>query len=968
MPSDRLRSIPTGAFALSILLLLLPASLTGQETGAVSGTVVEQGTQNPLSGAQISVEGLQIGTLTNESGQFTLRGVPTGSQTLRVQLIGYEQAEQTVTVDAGQTASVEFAIRTSAVEMEELVVTGTGGEVQRSQLGNTISTIDASQTVNNSPVTSVDELLQGRSAGVDVDFNSGTVGTGGTINIRGTSSIALNSTPVVYIDGVRVDASADDEIYLGGQDISRLQDLNPSEIDRIEVVKGAAAATLYGTQGSNGVIQIFTKEGQAGETQWTFKVEQGFERLPTDTFPGRMFTQFVNPDNGFRARDPKQEVRNGHHQSYFLSARGGGGDARFYLSGSFERAEGSVTPKVNWNNDAAGRVNLDVSLTEDLTLDSNVGVVFNQLRIPEGDNGLHGVYSSLDVGVPYTATPERPYGERFGSFEAVQANKKVQTVLRSTSGITLRHNPSPELSQSLTFGFDWYNSEFSDYFPFGYEGVGHPQGSKEINDKRVQDLTLDYKATWSSDVSEEISSSLTVGTQGNFSNRVNVRSEGSQFPGPGTSTVNSAALTEGTETRVQEVNAGVFGQERIGFWDRLYLNLGLRADGNSAFGGEFTVALYPKASLAYNISNEDFWPSDVISTMKLRAAYGQSGLAPAQFAADRTYAPVSAKQGSPAVTPANRGNPDLGPETSEEYSAGFDAGLWGDRVGVNFTVYQQRTKDALIDKQFPPSEGFLQQQLTNIGEIENKGVELSVDGVLVQEEEFNWRTQLSLTGQENTVTDMGEIEEINIGGFSGIRVREGYPVQSIWGYVMESWDPESRQHTASDTVVYKGHANPTWTGALNTSFTYDRFTFRAMGNFELGAHKNNFTRWWNTRIRTGDDYLSLVEQPHGTPTPAADSLVDYVRTVGTQVFVSPRDFLASQELSLEYRVPGNIAGMLGMDRATVRLSARRLEVWHNFTGISPQANAGGGSSLDRGGEFNTVPPAKTFMLTVQTSF
>jgi hypothetical protein len=696
---------------------------------------------------------------------------------------------------------------------------------------------------------------------------------------------------------------------------------------------------------------------------------QGLQRMPTDTFPGQLYDQFVGP-TGFRAHNPKKIVENGHIHSYSASVAGGTETVTYYVSGNYRGEEGSVAPATNFLKQGSVTSNMSAVLAEGLTLGVRSSFVTSRARIPDNDNGLHGVYSQAVSAIPYTADEDRVFGERWGSFDWNQTLENRQTVFRNTTGVTVQHRPSERFNQSFTAGIDWFREESTELFPFAYKGAGHPLGSRANWDRFFRDITVDYKATLTNQLTEGITSDFTVGTQGNFTNTIRVVAEGENFPGPGVSTVSATSLTEGQERRVEEINAGIFVQETVGLGDKVFITGGLRADGNSAFGNEFDIQFYPKASVAYDITRESFWPADRIPTMKLRFAYGTSGLAPAQFAADRTFEPISAEEGVPAVTPGNIGDPELGPETSTEYEIGFDAGFWQDRVGLEFTAFYQKTTDALLEKEETPTLGFLSPQLRNIGEIRNKGIELGVNALLLQRVDWQWSARMNFSAQSNRVESLGGAVPFSTSGISGGWVKEGYPVQGIWGYDLKSWDPVARKHTRSDTIVYRGQSDPTWFGSFSTDLRWRDLTLSAMFDYEGGNVITNFTRWWLIRVKTGDDYLSRVEAPHGTPTPASDSILDYALTLGDQapLFVSPGDYLTLRELALTYQLPEDLPGRVGLGRTTIRLSGRDLLEWSRYVGLSPQVEWNGSVNLGRGGEFDTQPPLRRFTISIRTMF
>ena len=956
---------------LAVVLILCAAVAGGalfapahaQQTGSVTGTVSNVATGRPISGVQVHIPGTSLGTLTAASGQYTITNVPVGEVTVVADMIGFGRESRTVTVTPGTAATLNFGINERAISLGEIVVTGSAGATEKRVLGNSIVSVNAVQVMERLPISSVDELLMGRSAGVNVNLAGGGGSFGGQIRIRGISSVSLGSDPLIYIDGVRVDGDFDGSgVGIGGQRLSRILDLQPSDIERVEIVKGAAAASLYGTQGSNGVIQVFTKRGRAGAPQWTFEIEQGFERVPTDTFPGRLFSKFVGP-TGFRAHDPLETVENGYHARGGVSVSGGTQDTKYFVSGGYQQQEGSIAPNTNWMKQFSGRVNVSTLIRSNVTANVSSSFVQTNLRVPDNDNALHGTFSQFASAVPYTATEDRPYGERFGSFTANQTVENRQRVLRNTTGIAIEHRISEGLSQRLNTGIDWYSDEFTKYFPFAYEGSGNKGGNKRNQTRTFRNITLDYRLQLDRNISDRLTTSSTAGAQGDFRNNIILNASGTDFPAPGVRSISATSTRSATESRRDEINAGVFFQETLGLDDKIFLTGALRLDGNSAFGNEFKSQTYPKASIAYNISQESFWPASLIPTMKLRVAYGESGRAPAQFAADRTYSPISSQDGQPAVTPGNLGNPALGPEQSKEFEIGFDAGILDDRIGLEVTGYAQRTVGALLSVPYASSLGFLSSQLTNIGEIRNSGLEVGVNALIIQRRDLELSGNVQFATTHNEVTDLGGLASFNV---SGARIAEGYPVTGQWGYVIVGWNPQTRQHVRSDTMVYFGQSDPKWFGSFTSSLRYKRVQISGLLEFNGGRHIPNFDRYWSLQQRTGDDYLSLLTSERGTPTPAADSLRNRASTLGGNAFIEPAGFTSLRELAIGLELPDRILAFTGLQRSTIRLSARNLFIWSPYSGISPETKRRDGVLQSNSG-FDTQPVSRVFQLTFRTA-
>lgn len=947
--------------ALALITATAPPALA--QNGSVGGAVVDEVSKRPLSGVQVLIKGTNISTSTGAAGRYILSNVPPGERTVWVRQLGFAPQERPVTVTAGQRATVDFELTTQAVSLTGVVVTGAATATEVRKIGNSIASVNVAELVEKTPILSVDELVKGRTPGLIMNIGQSSVGTPGQIKIRGTKSIALPSDPVVYIDGVKINNSDDRPIFIGGQGINRLADLNPAEIDRVEIVRGAAAATLYGTQGSNGVIQIFTKRGRTGAPESLFESEGGYQQTPTNRFPGRLWTQFTGP-TGYRAHDPKEIVDKGRYERYLAQVSGGSETVTYFTSLAFQRQNASIAPSANWNRSITTRANITAILSPKLSLSVRTGLTFNKLRINDSDNALHGLYSQVVAGLPYSATPERKWGERFGNFYANQTVENIQDVLRNTTGFTLDYRMRENFTHNVTLGIDWFGDEFQKYFPYAYQGSGNKLGSKNNITRSVREITFDYKSSLSNTLTSNLTSEFSFGAQGIFFSQNRVTGSGTDFPAPGVRTVSAAATRTAAEDRVQTTNAGLFAQETFGLFDKVFLAAGMRFDGNSAFGNNFKYQWYPKASIAYSVSQEAFWPKSLVPTMKLRVAYGTSGQAPAQFAADRTFTPTSAQNGQPAVTPNNLGNPDLGPETSREIEVGFDAGMLRDRLGIEFTYFSQTTNSALIRKNEPPSSGFLAAQLTNIGQTKSSGIELGLNAALLARARQELNVRLNFATFTSEITDMGGIAPFFV---NDARIVQGYPVNSIWRFPLAGWNPTTRRHTAGPDREFAGQIDPKWYGSFSADYRFGRFSIAGMADFQGGNKKMDFSHYWDTRVRSGDHYLSLVQKPNGTTTPAADSLVDYVNTLGSTVFIEPGDFVALSELSLNYNVPDEFSRRLGFRRTSVRLSGRNLYLWTKFPGVDPRLNWRGNVAVGGSADFDSPPIPRVFLLTVRAT-
>ncbi len=332
---------------ITAVLMSLPAS--AQQTGTVTGAVLDKSGRQPLNGVQISIDGTTRGALTDARGRYSIAGVLAGQITVRATYIGYRTETQPLTVAAGQAATASFELGVSAVSLNEVVVTGTAGAVEKKQLGATVSTVSVASVQERIPVMDVGSVLQARLPGVRSVGVIGGVGASRDLRIRGTSSVQLGQRPVVYIDGVKVDNRGQEWgsamgtsccSFSGGAGVDRLSDLNPNDIDRIEVIKGAAAGTLYGSEATNGVIQIFTKRGRSDSApRWTAQVTPGFQRY-RQNFPTKLYPTFTGTD-GTTALDPNESlVTNGPYMGVDLTVQGGSSTSTYFVSGGYVNEQG----------------------------------------------------------------------------------------------------------------------------------------------------------------------------------------------------------------------------------------------------------------------------------------------------------------------------------------------------------------------------------------------------------------------------------------------------------------------------------------------------------------------------------------------------------------------------------------------------------------------------------------------------
>jgi TonB-linked SusC/RagA family outer membrane protein len=970
--------------AAAILLLGLPTLVVAQTpTGTITGTVVETSNGRPVTGAQVYVPATRQGSQTNDVGAFTIRGVPAGAARIRVQLIGFEPVEQTVTVTDGGTANVSISMHRTAVSLTEVVVTATGEE-RKKAIGNSISTIDTAQMQRQGAVNT-QQVLAGSTPGVTVLANSGQPGAGGTVRLRGVNSISQGNNPLIYVDGVRVFNGSTPTSVAGRQFVNPLNDIPAEDIDRIEVVKGPAATTLYGTEASGGVIQIFTKRGTEG-ARWNIDLTGGFTNMghvgPKSDPTGMGFNQCRGPNlvNGLgqRYEDPTcpsdgDWLQNGPIQRVGVNVRGGSGNVSYFASGNYNLEHG-VLP-TGGNRDQDLRANVSFVPARGLTVDLNSSIVHRRVDWYPDGNSSNGAMLNISRGPgsnfkgPGCTDPDVVCVLNDSIFTSTSFTATDHFV----TGATFTYAPITQWSTRLALGYDYNNADVTTITPFGHLRV--PLGSYYETLWNRQLLSFDLASTWRQPLGANFGSTTSFGAQAFDSRLHSTELQTDNFAGPGDPTLVSGSLRTINDVNQQRViNAGFFGQEMVSWRDRLFVTAGLRVDGNSAFGESFGLQAYPKLSASYVISDEDFWPlKSVLPTLKLRGALGESGKAPGAFDAVRTWIPVAAENGQPAFTTSQIGNSDLGPERTREVEIGFDASGLDGRLGVVYTYYNQHTFDALVPVQQAPSLGFAGSQLINIGELMNRGHELQLTGELIRRRDVNLTAKLNFTSLHSEAGDIGG-NPIVVSALNRTNVVEGYPVPSYWGNVVTNANEFAAPIVATNQFI--GATYPTKIISPNVTVRlWDRLTVDALGEWQRGGHNMNAVGYQNANLNSWQPCYGVQDKLRAAAAGDAHALDDVTAldrlkctlTSGERDYaywVQSADFFKLRSVSLTYDLPPRFLRGHG---ASLTFAGRNLLTRTNYDGTDPEVSDQRDATFSRR-DYYVFPTYRTFTLSLRASF
>ena len=826
---QRLRWCVAGVLA-AVALGVAPIAAAQGTIGVIEGKVSDAQTQRPIEAAQVFIEGTTLGGLTNSSGIYRITGIPiTGASrtvSVRVRALGFNPSTKSVTVSAGQTARAEFTVNASAIQLDQVVVTGSGQRTEVKRLGNTVAVIIPPA---NAPINDVSNLLAAREPGMSALPGGGLSGEGARIRIRGNASLTQSNEPIIFIDGVRINNGGGFGIGTGGGGSpSRLDDIDPNTIERIEVLKGAAAATLYGTEASNGVIQIFTKNGVSGAPRWQFSLQGDASD----------FTDRVAPNSGYASRQSQADslatywkipglkayqvfeipifkdffTETGTAQSAAGSVQGGSPGFTYFASGRYFNEDGPFGgTKYGPAKDAVRRIQTSANLQLVPFSNLRLGIRNNYYNIdqttPENNNNIYGVNSLAYMARPELASCRSrgtgvvsPYvgpgdcagpSDRFGNqafMTAAEAMGQINNsvVSRYLGVVDADYKVVEGMNWTTALGFDYTAQRDFGFSRFGYNVDLFTSQTRDgvrstfNGDRRL--VTLDSKLAYNKDFGSTWTTGTVVGLQV-FNDRVNNRSGSSQdFPGPGIEVVGAggSAITTG-ESFLTTINGGYFGQAQIGFKNVAFVNVGGRYDFSSAFGATAPGIFYPKVSLSVVPSDLSGWGSPLgLSTLRIRAAVGQAGRQPGAFDRFTTFSPFTSTLGA-GLQPGQLGNQALVPEISTEIEGGFEAGLFDNRLALEFTYWDRSVRDGLVTRQFASSGGFRQAQLTNIGQIDASGYEMNVRGQVLRTARTTMELFANAAYLKQTLTSLGGAPPLKVGYFRyrGF-MKQGDPLGSLY--------------------------------------------------------------------------------------------------------------------------------------------------------------------------------------------
>jgi len=973
-----------------------------QGTSIVTGIVTDARSKQPVPGASVTIVGTTFGAQTGPDGRYRIGGVANGSPVLSARRIGYATQRHTATTSGAQV-TVNFDLEPAAAALDEVVVTGTaGGELRRS-IGNAVATISADDAMSKSGAQSVSGLIGARAPGVIIAPGTGRIGAGPSIQIRGRNSIGLDNSPLLFVDGVRVNnATAAGPVApagrLGGQasNVSgRLNDISPEDIESIEIIKGPAAATIYGTEAANGVIQIITKKGAAGNRPVTsLQVEEGSiflrdaaGRVPTNY--AKNSSGAIVPWNGVTAEaDSGRPIfKTGQTRKYNASLSGGREAMTYYVSTSYENDNG-IEPN-NSLRQGSFRANLNVQPTQNVDFSSSLGYVTLSSHLG-ADVGVSPLLGAA-VGHPLLFPGGRGFYPGFTPDIPQTLYDNAQGIRRFVGSATLTHRPTSWFTQHVIVGVDETgdDSRAIEHFtgvPSQVAQIGAVAATGSIGQTLRHNtiISSEYTASAKANLTSAISSSTSVGGQF-YRTELNASFlGGTGFPGLGVETVNSASSpAPATQAQTLNTTIGAYGQQQFGFRDKLYLTAGLRVDNNSAFGDKLKWVTYPKVSGSWVMSEESFWKqNNLVNSMRLRAAYGQSGRQPQAFSALRTFSPAQGPGGTSAVTPSSIGNADLKPERGSEVELGFET-QFINRLSVDFTFFTKKTTDLIINQPVAPSSGFYVATPANLGRVDNKGIELLATLQAVQKNNFSWEIVGNLGTNKDVIMDLGGIGGVALS--AGQTNVIGGPIGGIYTKRVVSADRDATTKLATNVLcdggegkpaiacasapfVFIGTPTPKVTGSVANTFTFLR-NFRLYGlvDFKRGNRVYNANEQLRCTGAIGAPLCRANYYPEEfEPVYLAERVGTAAASGTTDQYYQDGSFTKLREVSLTYTLPAVL--LRGYNSASITFSGRDLHTWTKYAGLDPEVNVNNIATSSVTQDQAVIPPLSRFIASFNLKF
>lgn len=1025
---------------LSFVLFLQFLSFLSVAQVTISGKVTGPD-GNGVPSISVNVLNTSFGAATDGAGAYSIAArLAAGTYTLEFTGIGFKTKTESITIGTASSYEVNTELVTDALGLDEVVVTGVSAGTTRKQLGSYVSTVKADQ-LNKGATGNVLAALQGKTAGAQIIQNSGDPAGGVSVRLRGISSILSSSDPLYIVDGVIINNgtnrvtntqnSYDGGNFVGSIGQSRIVDINPADIERVEVLNGAAAAAIYGSRANAGVIQIFTKKGVTGAPKVNIStgvmMSQLRNKLDVNQAPTKfggspdVFTQDIITSVGTPPALPTNTtpVTRYDYQDYIfqtgigtdnsVSVSGGTDKTKYYLAGSYFFNQGIIK-----NTDFrrySFRANVDQTLNNVVSFNLGLNYINSAANEKPDGNSFFSPMNSVtiignfhDIFTRDANGNVKAVGERgrVNPVSVIEDFKQRQETNRIIANLGAKIKPFKGFSIDYTLGIDNYGQNGNTYMPpfaynvntafFGGGATLDPtlNGYTSTGNNHFFQINNELNATYQFNITSDIGSTTQVGYSVQYEKNRFSLLQGRGLA-PFIETINGASTPlQSVDERSEISISGAYVQQNFRIRNRLFLTGAIRLDGSSVFGEDERNQVYYKGSGSYILSDMDFWKDNLPwwSSMKVRAAYGESGNLTGIGAYDRINAYSSNSYlGRIALSGNSRlANENVKPERQKEIEIGTDMAFFNNRLTFLFNWYSKKVEDLLISRQIAPTNGY-SSLLDNFGSLENKGIEIVLGGSPVAKGDFRWDVTAIFNRNRNKVLETGPaLTLFSTNGGAPIALLEGYPVGVFYGtfFALDGSGnqvknaagfPLIERGTQNSPTTYTtqrdanglptgttlrkviGNPNPDYTATLTNELSYKKFGLRIQVDAVQGVDVFNA----DFRTRQGVGNGTVAQQEHLGQLPRG-----YINSIYQieEWRVDDGSFVKLREVALSY----SFGKFKFFDDLSVSVSGRNLVSFDDYKGYDPEINAAGQSTLLRGIDFGAVPIPRTFKLGVAARF
>ncbi len=1006
--------------AVSALLLVLPLLNQAQETtplvnSTLDGVVVDAVTKEALAGASLQLEGVTHSTKTDGRGRFRFVTGQKFPYTIIVSYVGYKTTD---VVADGSPITIE--LEQDATLLEDVVIVGYATQKKKDLIGS-VSKVNPNE-IKDIPKASFDAQLQGKAAGVQIGTNTGVPGSDVFIRVRGATSINATNDPLYVVDGVFVNNTSLQSL---DQDraTSPLADINPADIESVEILKDASAIGIYGSRGANGVVIVTTKRGNYGQKpNIAFNASEGWGWAPPErvwkTTTGPEHALLVNeynrimgrpepfrdrsivvngvPGRGLPEEQPTYDRmaylnRTGVLRNYDLSINGGSERTKYYIGAGYLDQESVWKPM---SFDRSGfKVNLDQKISDKITVGTSNTLsksYRNQARPSGGGLGTL-LQASLNIPTYLPIFDEEGNPLKWVNFDNIHVLTSTVNLWSDSyhyiGNVYFDYDITSKIKFRSTFGADYNIYEENEYWDSRtILGASAGRGSKSVTQSAtyVNEQTLAYN-----DKIADHTFGLLIGNTLQSSSIENVSATGTNFPNDSYTQISSAAVQTASQYTSSNTLASFFSRAHYNYANKYYLEFTFRADGSSKFGENNRWGYFPALGASWRVHEEPFLQDvSFISNLKLRASYGITGnqggiddfASLGLWAGGDNYADVTGGAELPGTAPLQLANPDLKWESTAQLSTGLDIGLLRDRINIELNYYRKYTSDALLLVATPGTSGF-SSYLTNYGEISNNGFEIAISATNIRSRNFSWHTDFNVSQNKNRIEKIPA--DIPLAGRDLVRLQQGYELYSYWLYNQLYVDPQTGDAvfqdvngdgriTADDRQIV-GSTWPEFFGGLTNTFTYKSFDLGVFFTYSFGNDV------WNHNLMLGEtggtldaNRVLLASQLNRWTTPGQITSVprltadNYARQENSRFF-EDGSFLRLTSLTLGYTIPKAITNRAKINKVRVYVSGSNLLLFTKYSGADPETNLYPGNGNLQGYDYANPPQPRTIQFGLNVS-